>query len=661
MPSAAKLLAGASGVPTDPNFRNVTLLLHGDGSNGAQNNTFVDSSTNNFTITRNGNTTQGSLSPYGSRWSNYFDGNGDYLSISNTSALDLPGDFTIEFWWNPSSLSGTQSLVGKWTFNQFAWLVQATSSNIILQTASGTGVTTISNAWSPSIGRWYHIAFTRSGTDVRAFVNGSQVGTTQTSSRTCSSTATFGIGANMDGPQEYSTGYISDLRVVKGTVVYTANFTPPIAPLTAISGTSLLTCQSNRFRDASTNNFAITANGNTSVSPFSPYAPTAPYSAATNGGSMYFDGTGDYLTLPGPAALALSTGDFTIEGWFNISSISGGPLLYDSRPYFTNGVYPAINIDGSSGVLGYYVSSAYRIQGTSAVPLGAWNHFALARSGTSTKLFLNGVQQGSTYTDGNDYLNGTSRPIIGGNGFTADGSVLGYLANLRVVKGTAVYTANFTPPTAPVTAITNTSLLLNGTNAAIIDSSADNDLETVGNAQISTSVKKFGTGSIYCATATDYLSGPLTQNTVFGTGDFTVEAWIYSVATTSLYTCIFTSRDGIASSANAVFFGLKPNTNQLTFFTSSEIIGTSTAVSTGVWTHVALVRNSGATAIYINGTSAGTATFTTSLTGTGLAIGNEYSASSGNGGLYIDDLRITKGVARYTANFTPPTAAFPDQ
>jgi hypothetical protein len=60
-----------SAAATDAQFKNVTMLLHGDGTNGAQNNTFVDSSTNNFTITRNGNTTQGTFTPYGANWGMY--------------------------------------------------------------------------------------------------------------------------------------------------------------------------------------------------------------------------------------------------------------------------------------------------------------------------------------------------------------------------------------------------------------------------------------------------------------------------------------------------------------------------------------------------------------------------------------------------------------
>mgnify|MGYP003349823598 CR=1 FL=1 len=73
---ASKTNSASTGGGGDPQFDYVTLLLNGDGTNGGQNNTFLDSSTNNFTITRNGNTTQGSFSPYGNLWSNYFGGSG---------------------------------------------------------------------------------------------------------------------------------------------------------------------------------------------------------------------------------------------------------------------------------------------------------------------------------------------------------------------------------------------------------------------------------------------------------------------------------------------------------------------------------------------------------------------------------------------------------
>ena len=69
------------------------------------------------------------------------------------------------------------------------------------------------------------------------------------------------------------------------------------------------------------------------------------------------------------------------------------------------------------------------------------------------------------------------------------------MSDMRVVNGTAVYTSNFTPPTAPLTKVTNTKLLANFTNAAITDSTGKNNVETGGTAQLDTTVKKFGTAS----------------------------------------------------------------------------------------------------------------------------------------------------------------------
>ena len=96
------LAACAGGGEKDPDFNQTVLLLHGDGTNGAQNNTFLDSSTNNFTITRNGNTTQGTFSPFSlsdGYWSNFFDGTNDRLTIADNVVLRPgTGNFTIEAW-----------------------------------------------------------------------------------------------------------------------------------------------------------------------------------------------------------------------------------------------------------------------------------------------------------------------------------------------------------------------------------------------------------------------------------------------------------------------------------------------------------------------------------------------------------------------------------
>lgn len=612
-----------------------------------QNAAFTDNSTNNFVITANGNVTVTGNNPYQSGYySNYFDGSGDGITAPNNAAFNLgSGNFTLECWvWN-SEVANNCGYAGIWGGGYILYR-EGTTYRFYYGGPSGSPLTSsiaaVANAWT-------HLAVVRNGTTLTFYVNGVSGGSTNVSTTAINfSGQPFGIGANFEtgSPGFPFTGYISNLRLVKGTAVYTSAFTPPTAPLTAISGTSLLTCQANRLIDISSNAFTLTKFGDTSVASFDPFYTAT---VASNGGSMYFDGSGDYLSAPSSPAFQFGTNDFTIEYWVNKPAAANGAVL-DARSGGTGAVPWAAYIDGSNFPY-FYDGTSYT--SSIAVTNNAWNHVAIVRTSGVLKIFVNGVQgYSAAYTAS---LNATGSLLVGGTA----AYMTGYLSDIRIVKGTAVYTSAFTPPTAPLTPSANTTLLLNGMNAGTYDAAMQNDLETVGNARVTSAQAKYGTTSAYIPDATSLLKGPLTQNTAFGTGDFTVEAWIYSVATTSGYTCIFTSRDGVTSQANTVFFGLKPNTNQLTFYTSSEIIGTSTAVSTGVWTHVALVRNSGATAIYINGTSAGTATFTTALTGTGLAIGNEYSLASSNGGLYVDDLRITKGYARYTANFTPPTAALP--
>ena len=107
---ASKTNSASTGGGTDPYYEYVTMLLTGNGTNGAQNNTFLDSSTNAFTLTRNGNTTQGSFSPYGTLWSNYFDGSSYFTTGSTITTLGA-GDFTIECWANFGA-TGSQALFG---------------------------------------------------------------------------------------------------------------------------------------------------------------------------------------------------------------------------------------------------------------------------------------------------------------------------------------------------------------------------------------------------------------------------------------------------------------------------------------------------------------------------------------------------------------------
>jgi len=660
----------------DPYFQYVTMLLHGDGTNGAQNNTFVDSSTNNFTITRNGNTTQGTFSPYGSNWSNYFDGSGDYLVVPDNTAFDLAAsDWTFETWVNfsvvPAS-GGAATFASQWrssssiSYSWFFYLYNNAGTYQLYLTYSTTGTNQsnllVNLSTAPTVGSWNHVAFVRSGTNFLVFWNGVQVGSTQTLNATIfNSTTDVWIGAqNAGGSPDYQlNGYLSNLRLVKGTAVYTANFTPPTAPLTAITNTSLLTCADNRFIDDSTNNFTITKNGDVSVQRFSPFSPTSAYSTSVIGGSGYFDGSGDSLSVATTSALSFGTGDFTVEAWVYKTS-AANTSIFDGRVNPGGAAPWAFYIDASNFPY-FYDGSVYT--SSVAVTLNAWTHIVAVRTSGVLKIFVNGVQGYSATLSTN--LDRSAGVFIGvaANTSSPTAYYLGYLTDARVVKGTAVYTSAFTPPTAPLTAITNTSLLLSCTNAGILDNAMMNDLETVGNAQISTSVKKYGTGSMYFDGTGDGLvangvasSGAYNRLTASGIVN-TVEFWLYLNAFTSprAFLC--------GSWASSVGWTYDVNPSGDIFITNDgagPTVTLSSKITTGAWQHLAFVNDGTNIKIYLNGTNVGTQAVTSPSSYIGpLTIGLRSDAVAPLNG-YIDDLRITKGVARYTTTFTPPTAAFPN-
>ena len=664
--SAAIKSGAAATTPTDPQFNYVTMLLHGDGTNGGQNNTFLDSSTNNFTITRNGNTTQGSFSPYGSNWSNYFDGSGDSLTAPSGACISGTGDFTAECWIFPTTVPGSYNIIGCSDSTNGLTMFGLNANGTIFYGRSGTSVQgTTSN--SLNYNTWNHIAISRSSSTLKMFINGVQ-GFSGTETYSYAS-RTVRIGTDGGGSALPYTGYISNFRIIQGSALYTSNFTPSTSPLTAITNTSLLTCQSNRFIDNSTNNFTITRNGDTSVQRFSPFAPTAAYSTATIGGSGYFDGSGDYLAAPSSANLSPSNGAFTMECWFyRPASQTGNRGLIMAGTANAGDQAVGMYINASNIVSGYYGSGG--IDASVAAPVGQWNHVALVRTGTGTNqttLYLNGVSV-ATGTFSNTFV--SPMPCYVGTtvyGYLNNSEYINaYITDARFVKGTAVYTGAFTPNTSPLTAVTNTQLLMNYTNGAIYDNAMMNDLETVGNAQISTSVVKFGTGSISIPGGGANAFIPSSPNLDMGTGAFTVECWVNSTSIAAAYPTFISSVTGWSAGSSGHRFNNSGAANKFTFHLNGAgdpFLTSGNTFSFGVWYHYALTRSGNTWRMFINGNLEASGTYSAAFNQAlgGIRLGYaQWDGANGYYNGYIDDLRITKGYARYTANFTPPTQAFPN-
>jgi len=652
-------------------FANNVLLIHADGTNNQNNHAFLDSSNNNFTITRYGNATQGSFSPFSQTgWGNYFDGSTGYLTTSSTTLMDVTGasqSFTIEAWIYPQGInaSGPQdyrftSILSKGVvYLNFGY----TSTGVLRwYTYSGSANYVNSAAGAVQNNAWQHVAVVSNAGAITLYLNGISVATGSLVVPNGGTGVSPKIGsADVNYTSDFLKGYISNLRVTN-TAVYTATFTPPTVSLTAIANTQLLTCQSNRFVDNSDNAFAITRNGDVSVQAFSPFAPTAAYSTANVGGSGYFDGTGDWLNAGAQTAYDFGTGDFTIEAWVygDSSNWAGGDSggftsIADTRNQSnsTESNRFSVFVTNTGSYPGFY-NAGSNVQTNANIPISvkAWNHIAWTRSSGTIKIWVNGVQ-GASFSDSTSFT--VARLGIGSHAATSGGTnnrgnLIGYLSNFRWVKGTAVYTNAFTPPTAPLTNIANTSLLLNFTNAGIFDQTAKNILETVGDAKVSTTQYKYGTASMYFDGSGDWIYSPTTVQ-FNPTQKFTVEFWTYPNANTTVSWIVGSSaKFYIESNAGTLYVGDG----------TTNIISTAPP-STGAWTHVALTYDGTTYRLFYNGTSQ--ANSTTSLASNVLTawyIGARHDGTRNFDG-YIDDLRITKGYARYTTNFTAPTSALKDK
>lgn len=428
--------------------------------------------------------------------------------------------------------------------------------------------------------------------------------------------------------------------------------------------------QNNTFVDSSSNAFTITRNGTVTQGAINPFGSVAPYDTAIDGASAYFNGTTDYLAIPANTAFSYATGDFTWECWLYPTAYGASgsaPLDFWSNAVGSYIVGQCQIFITSAGLVQFFyattVSAGASISSVSALTLNAWSHIAVVRSGSATgnlKLYINGAVAATSAGAVTQNLGSTG---IGSVGKQSSGTAFyfnGYVSNVRIVKGTAVYTSAFTPPTAPLTAISGTSLLLSFTNAGIFDNAMQNDLITVGTAQISTVFSKFGTGSIYTNGAGNYAVSVASSASTLS-GDFTIEFWMFRT-TTGANTYMFCLGDSFSASGIEVY--ISTTGTILTVYSGNAArITTSTAISQNAWANIAVVRSGTTVSLYLNGTSVGTP-WTSSATFSGAVyVGAEFYNGAVGGAFtgYIDELRITKGVARYTANYTPATQAFPNQ
>jgi hypothetical protein len=642
------------------NSRNTQLLVTATGT--SDNSNVTDSSTNNHTVTTTGDAVSGTFSPYRhGGYSMYFNGIFDQLNIASHESLGFgTGDFTIEFW---TQWGGTFSSASGGAMVDLRSAVDASATVIYLSTAvTGGKITFYDGPANTEIStgiaitkEWTHIALARESGVWRIFINGT-LRASRTSSTNLGSSQPIRIGQGINGWTTAYDGHISDLRIVKGTAIYTSNFTPPNERLESVPNTSLLTCHLPYYADGSSNNHTVILGGHIpKIEPFAPY-DYAEYNPTDHGGSVYFDGSGDYLDLD---FAAIGTSDYTIECWIYVTSSSSNELICDFRP---------TGSDNSTGIWMYFSSSnklvvgtggSVYITGTTTYPDNQWVHVSVQRVGGLLTLYGNGILQG---TKSNVSTNLTSTDMRVGTNRSAASVYHGYISDFKLVKSALRVDANgshlpyFDLPTEPSDS-TGTEIHIKGTDASIIDKTQNKTILTLeGNTTGSTTQVKFANSkSIYVDGSGDNVT---ITDLEMGSADLTFELWMYQdVAQSASYRGILSASSYTDSNPFTLY--THNSTLQLWLNQMDPSPSASGPFTAFTWHHVAIVRNSGTWTLYIDGISVGTSTTggTYNFTNTidfllGQRTGGSYDWKG-----YLQDVRFTKGVARYTTNFTPPTSS----
>lgn len=456
-PPTEPFSSGAIVAIGDPFFDKVVNLTH-------FNNDLVDESTKNNTLIHSGTLgTFSTDSKFGSHSFKYSSANPlTRLETPPSSDFDISlGDYTIEFWAKRNDSFGA---------NKFLYRLDTASENqLFLATSSGSSTSTIiwdvngiRKSISMNMGDWINYAYTIEGTIHRLFLNGLLTFTTDTIAES-STTIDFGFFDTIWG---FVNGLIDELRITKGLARYTTNFIVSTEEfLGAVSGLGdpffdnvslLMVASDGDVGDTLINDLGpkgkIISNA-TSVS-------ITDTDSIFDGKSFQFNGTNQFLSIAQDSDFVFAAGeDYTIEFWFKAT---GGRACMAIGDYNgASGVISCYDVDFGSNAFQQFVpfSTAGRLWQLSAgLRNNEWIHYAAVNDQNTRKLFYNGILQSSIHnTGGGPPLNSNNFVYVGSSSAaveTTNGQpnpdffIQGFMDQIRITKGIARYTENFTPPSS---------------------------------------------------------------------------------------------------------------------------------------------------------------------------------------------------------------------
>lgn len=381
-----------------------------------------------------------------------FDGSGDYLSFDANVLNDMPGnDYTMEMWARFSDTGTYRTLLANQGTNGAVFLQRDNSNKISLFYIGDSA--TLSTTSTVTSGVWYHIALVVDGGTQKLFLDGT-LEASRTETTYTSTTSQGMLGRRQTVTSRDMNGHIDEFRL-SNVARYTASFTVPTEPFVNDANTLLLahmdgTDGTSVFSDdigTDRSAVGISAIGNAQISTSQ---------SQIGGASAVFDGTGDHLESP----VFELTGDYTVECWARWDTVVGSQGLIGSDGTTQ---YDTLK---SSGTTVYTNFGGSYITFDSAISTNTWYHIAVTRSGSSVRLFRDGVQQGSTFTDTTTVWPTASNAKLY-IGRDAYGDIDGYVDEVRI-SDTARYTSNFTPESTAFTNDANTLLLvhMDGTDSS---------------------------------------------------------------------------------------------------------------------------------------------------------------------------------------------------
>ena len=390
---------------------------------------------------------------------------GSGLVVGSSDCDFGTGDFTIEGWFLVQDSAAIRTIFDSRTSdNSSTGLFLGINTDDTLYTYGFPSGTTVVSYGTPEPNTWHHVAVVRNGSDGLVFLDGKLVSSdvNMGSSDYTQEGGTIGQPATSFAAGLYRfKGHISNVRVVKGTALYTSNFKPPMRELEVVPGTIVLACQSKTDASLEKTGKTITVNGTAVASELTPglltLVPKAGGGSAITG-SVEFNGSTDYLGLPTTTDFTFGTNDFTIEFWLNPGeNASNYTILLALTSSTASDRFEVVY--HSSTIRVYTDTATWRDTGITPSK-GDWHHIAFVRnySGNSLIMYINGVNRWEV-TNTRDYDELFTSAKIGSYADSSYGYLQGFLSNFRINKNTALYTDSFIPPTRELKKVPGTVLL----------------------------------------------------------------------------------------------------------------------------------------------------------------------------------------------------------